>query len=76
MNWFGRPKKAEHSAVSSTTSSRHAAAGGRGGGTGIGGGAASAAAARTNTANTVVTLRETIATNEKRWALNFILMFL
>ncbi len=66
MNWFGRPKKVEHSAVSSSTSSRHAAGGGRVGGTGIGGGGTSAAAARTNAANIIVQVRESIATNEKR----------
>mmetsp|Transcript_21471 Transcript_21471/g.45150 ORF Transcript_21471/g.45150 Transcript_21471/m.45150 type:complete len:248 (+) Transcript_21471:386-1129(+) len=58
MNWFGRSKKetaAKPSAVSATSS------GGRSGGGASGGGAS-----RTNTANTVVSLRESIATQEKR----------
>lgn len=55
MNWFGRKKeKASPSAVSSTSNS----GGGGGGGGGSGG--------RTHTANTVVSLRENIATQEKR----------
>lgn len=61
MNWFGRKKDTtkQPSAISSTSNnSGH----GRGGGGGGGGGGAS----RTNTANTVVNLRESIATQEKR----------
>ncbi|KAL7536410.1 hypothetical protein ACHAXR_012071 [Thalassiosira sp. AJA248-18] len=56
MNWFGRKKDSSKtpSAVSSTSSNTN----GRGGG---GGGAS-----RTHTANTVVNLRENIATQEKR----------
>lgn len=51
MNWFGRKKEAKQpSAVSSTTPSRSSAGG----------------AARTQTANTVVSLRENISTQEKR----------
>ncbi|KAL9179721.1 hypothetical protein ACHAXT_009011 [Thalassiosira profunda] len=54
MNWFGRKKETGRpSAVSTTTNN---------GRTGGGGGAAS----RTTTANTVVSLRENIATQEKR----------
>jgi len=56
MNWFGRKKDVskQPSAVSSTSNSNH----GRGGGT--------STASRTGTANTVVNLRESIATQEKR----------
>lgn len=57
MNWFGRKKeKQTPSAVSSTSKN------GRGGGSGGGG----ATARQTTTANTVVSLRESIATQEKR----------
>mmetsp|Transcript_561 Transcript_561/g.963 ORF Transcript_561/g.963 Transcript_561/m.963 type:complete len:89 (-) Transcript_561:378-644(-) len=59
MNWFGRKKeKQTPSAVSSTSKN------GRGGGGGGGGGGATAR--QTSTANTVVNLRESIATQEKR----------
>mmetsp|Transcript_17504 Transcript_17504/g.42070 ORF Transcript_17504/g.42070 Transcript_17504/m.42070 type:complete len:241 (-) Transcript_17504:200-922(-) len=56
MNWFGRKKDKTNqpSAISSTS-----AGGGNAGGGGGGGG-------RANTANTVVSLRENIATQEKR----------
>ena len=59
MNWFGRKKDAskQPSAVSSTSNSNH----GRGGG-----GGGTSTASRTGTANTVVNLRESIATQEKR----------
>ena len=51
MNWFGKKKAPQQpSAVSSTTTNSG------------GGGSAS----RTNTANTVVSLRENIATQDKR----------
>jgi len=67
MNWFGRTKKApEHSAVSSTTGSRPASSGRAGVARGGGGGGAATTAIQTNTANTVVALRESINTNEKR----------
>mmetsp|Transcript_3329 Transcript_3329/g.5374 ORF Transcript_3329/g.5374 Transcript_3329/m.5374 type:complete len:90 (-) Transcript_3329:171-440(-) len=60
MNWFGRKKeKQTPSAVSSTSKN------GRGGGGG-GGGGGGATARQTSTANTVVNLRESIATQEKR----------
>ena len=57
MNWFGRKKDATKtaSAVSSTSASN--------GGGGGGGGRAT----RTGTANTVVSLRDNIATQEKRY---------
>lgn len=55
--------------MSSTTGSRPASSGRAGVGKGGGGGAATATTAiRTNTANTVVALRESINTNEKREA--------
>mmetsp|Transcript_15080 Transcript_15080/g.32721 ORF Transcript_15080/g.32721 Transcript_15080/m.32721 type:complete len:242 (-) Transcript_15080:182-907(-) len=55
MNWFGRKKDTpkQPSAVSSTSNSNHHGGGGGG-------------ASRTNTANTVVNLRESIATQDKR----------
>ena len=54
MNWFGKKKDVKTpSAVAST--SNHRPTGGGGG------------ASRTATANTVVNLRENIATQEKRW---------
>ena len=57
MNWFGKKKdNAAPSAVSSTSNNR-------GGG---GGGSYGGATNRTTTANTVVSLRENIATQEKR----------
>ena len=65
MNWFGRKTNTgkQPSAVSST--SNHTSGGGGG-----------AAASRTTTANTVVTLRESIATQEKRWVWNIYTYFL
>ena len=61
MNWFGRKKDATKtpSAVSSTSASNGSGGGGGGGGGGR--------ATRTGTANTVVNLRENIATQEKRY---------
>jgi hypothetical protein len=59
MNWFGRKKENNKpSAISATTNNRT-----NGGGAGGGGGATI-----TSTANTVVNLRENIATQEKREA--------
>ena len=65
MNWFGRKTNTgkQPSAVSST--SNHTSGGGGG-----------AAASRTTTANTVVTLRGSIATQEKRWVWNIYTYFL
>ena len=58
MNWFGRKKESNKpSAISATTNNRT-----NGGGAGGGG------ATITSTANTVVNLRENIATQEKREA--------
>ena len=60
MNWFGRKKEVNKpSAISATTNNRT-----NGGGSGHGGGGATI----TSTANTVVNLRENIATQEKREA--------
>ena len=61
MNWFGRKKEVNKpSATSATTNNRT-----NGGGSGHGGGGG---ATITSTANTVVNLRENIATQEKREA--------
>jgi len=56
MNWFGRKTggSKQPSAVSSTSTNNHNSGGGGGG------------ISRTQTANTVVNLRENIATQEKR----------
>lgn len=62
MNWFGRKKEVNKpSAISATTNNRT-----NGGGSGHGSGGGSATI--TSTANTVVNLRENIATQEKREA--------
>ena len=62
MNWFGRKKENNKpSAISATTNNRTNGGSGHGGG---GGGGATI----TSTANTVVNLRENIATQEKREA--------
>jgi len=55
MNWFGRKTggSKQPSAVSSTSTNNHNSGGGGG-------------VSRTQTANTVVNLRENIATQEKR----------
>ena len=61
MNWFGRKKEVKKpSAISATTNNRT-----NGGGSGHGGGGGGGATI-TSTANTVVNLRENIATQEKR----------
>jgi hypothetical protein len=60
MNWFGRKKEVNKpSAISATTNNRT-----NGGGSGHGGDGGGATI--TSTANTVVNLRENIATQEKR----------
>ncbi len=62
MNWFGRKKEVNKpSAISATTNNRT-----NGGGSGHGGGGGGGGATITSTANTVVNLRENIATQEKR----------
>ena len=64
MNWFGRKKEStKPSAISATSNNRTGGSGGGNGGGGGGGGATI-----TSTANTVVNLRENIATQEKREA--------
>ena len=61
MNWFGKKKTSNTPSAISATSNNNRTTGG--GGSGGGGGTTTAI---TQTANTVVNLRENIATQEKR----------
>ena len=61
MNWFGRKKDTSSNKPSAVSSTSGANGGGRSGG--------GSSASRTSTANTVVSLRESIATQEKRCVL-------
>ena len=62
MNWFGKKKTSNGPSAISATSNNRTTGGGGGGSNHSGGGTA----AITQTANTVVNLRENIATQEKR----------
>ena len=65
MNWFGKKKTSNAPSAISATSNNNRTNGGGGSGHSSGGGGGTTATI-TQTANTVVNLRENIATQEKR----------
>ena len=66
MNWFGKKKTNNGPSAISATSNNRTNGGGGSGHNSSGGGGGGTTATITQTANTVVNLRENIATQEKR----------